>query len=70
QQRTAHESPVYFYSLLLGSMGPVLLITVPPIRRRMGIVKPEEPPRTFPLPKRPRRPTVGFEDPEPSGGSS
>ncbi|EJT98058.1 hypothetical protein DACRYDRAFT_71132 [Dacryopinax primogenitus] len=63
-QRQAHEQPVYFWSILIGLAGPAMLVTVPPIRRRMGYVRPEDPPYTYPLPRRERRATVGFEDPE------
>ncbi|TDL19621.1 hypothetical protein BD410DRAFT_773832 [Rickenella mellea] len=61
-QRQAHESPVIFYSCVLGAIGPVMLVTVPPIRRYYGWRKPEEIPTTYPLPKRARRPVQGYED--------
>jgi len=61
-QRLAHEQPVYFYATALGLLGPVMLIVVPPIRRKMGYVKPEPAPYSYPLPQRPRRPTTGYED--------
>ncbi|KAL6310263.1 hypothetical protein BKA93DRAFT_888917 [Sparassis latifolia] len=61
-QRQAHEAPVIFYSCCIGGLGPLVLITVPPLRERLGW-KPAEPiPTTYPLPKRPRRPVQGYED--------
>ncbi|KAH9992549.1 hypothetical protein BJV74DRAFT_834781 [Russula compacta] len=47
-QRQAHESPVLFYSVVLGSIGPVLAFTVPPIRERLGYRPPEPIPTTYP----------------------
>ena len=48
QQRQAHESPVLFYSVVLGLAGPVLAFGVPPIRERMGYRPPEPIPTTYP----------------------
>jgi hypothetical protein len=48
QQRQAHESPVLFYSVVLGSIGPVLAFGVPPIRERLGYRPPEPIPTTYP----------------------
>ncbi|KAH9015916.1 hypothetical protein EDB85DRAFT_1875431 [Lactarius pseudohatsudake] len=64
QQRQAHESPVLFYSVVMGLVGPVLAFGVPPIRERMGYRPPEPIPTTYPIPKRPRRPLQGYEDGE------
>ncbi|KAN0137604.1 NADH-ubiquinone oxidoreductase [Lactarius tabidus] len=67
-QRQAHESPVLFYSVVLGLVGPVLAFGVPPISERMGYRPPEPIPTTYPsaLPHvyRPRRPVQGYEDEE------
>ncbi|KAF7374876.1 DUF155 domain-containing protein [Mycena sanguinolenta] len=61
-QRHAHESPVLFYSCVIGLIGPVALVTVPPIKHRLGY-KPAEPiPISYPLPTRPRRTVQGYED--------
>ncbi|KAF7312253.1 DUF155 domain-containing protein [Mycena indigotica] len=61
-QRHAHESPVIFYSCVIGLIGPALLVTVPPLKEQLGY-KPAEPiPLSYPLPNRPRRPVHGFED--------
>ena len=48
QQRQAHEQPVIFYSLVIGFIGPVLLVTVPPVRKSLGW-RPAEPiPTSYP----------------------
>ncbi|KAF9030982.1 N19M, NADH-ubiquinone oxidoreductase 9.5 kDa subunit [Hymenopellis radicata] len=63
-QREAHERPVIYYSLWLGIIGPVLAVVVPPAREKLFGYKPAEHiPISYPLPQRPRRPTVGYEDP-------
>ncbi|KAH9931742.1 hypothetical protein B0H21DRAFT_781037 [Amylocystis lapponica] len=61
-QRQAHDSPVIFYSCVLGFMGPVMLITVPPVREKLGWKSAERVPTTYPLPRRPRQPIQGYED--------
>ncbi|KAF7330587.1 DUF155 domain-containing protein [Mycena venus] len=61
-QRHAHESPIIFYSCVIGLIGPVVLVAVPPIKQRLGY-KPAEPiPISYPLPNRARRPVQGYED--------
>ncbi|KAF0482069.1 NADH-ubiquinone oxidoreductase 9.5 kDa subunit [Gigaspora margarita] len=63
-RRMATENTVYFWSLSVGILGPVLVVTVPPIRERyFGYVRSEDPPITYPMPKRPRNPPAGYEDP-------
>jgi hypothetical protein len=44
----SHEKPAILYSLLIGSMGPVALVTLPPLRRALGDVDPEPIPMTYP----------------------
>jgi hypothetical protein len=44
----SHEKPAIFYSLIIGSMGPVALVTLPPLRRALGDVDPEPIPMTYP----------------------
>ncbi|KAJ5906562.1 uncharacterized protein N7473_003478 [Penicillium subrubescens] len=58
----SHEKPAIFYSLLIGSMGPVALVTLPPLRRALGDVDPEPIPMTYPIPKGPRVVPQGYED--------
>lgn len=42
------NKPAYFYSIIIGSMGPVLIVTVPPIRRYMGEEQIPKIPMTYP----------------------
>lgn len=48
QQRQAHESPVLFYSVVIGTIGPVMVVTVPPIREYFGYRPSEMVPTTYP----------------------
>ncbi|CAL1701710.1 unnamed protein product [Somion occarium] len=61
-QKQAHEQPVIFYSCVLGVIGPVMVVVVPPIRKKFGWRKPEEIPTSYPIPNRPRRPVQGYDD--------
>ncbi|EIN04197.1 NADH-ubiquinone oxidoreductase 9.5 kDa subunit, partial [Punctularia strigosozonata HHB-11173 SS5] len=58
----AHEYPVLFYSICLGSLGPIMVLTVPPIRRSLGWTPAPPIPTSYPLPDRPRRPVTGYDD--------
>lgn len=44
----SHEKPAIFWSLIIGSMGPVALVGLPPIRRALGDVDPEPIPMSYP----------------------
>lgn len=44
----SYEKPAIFYSIVLGSLGPVALFTLPPIRRYFGDVDPAEIPFSYP----------------------
>jgi hypothetical protein len=44
----AIEKPAIFYSIVIGSLGPVLVVAVPPIRTRLGDPKRPEIPLTYP----------------------
>ncbi|KAH9812091.1 hypothetical protein DFH28DRAFT_1130338 [Melampsora americana] len=63
-KRQAHENPAIFWSILIGSSGPILLATVPPIRRNyFGYRSPEPIPASYPLPKRLRDDQLsGYDD--------
>ncbi|KAL1656111.1 n19m, NADH-ubiquinone oxidoreductase 9.5 kDa subunit [Didymella pomorum] len=56
------NKPAYFYSIVVGLMGPAVVVAVPPIRRYLG----EEPiakiPLTYPIPKGERPRPTGFDD--------
>ena len=48
KQRQAHEQPVIYYSIILGLIGPALLVTVPPLRQSLGWKPAERPPTSYP----------------------
>ncbi|RAL12700.1 NADH:ubiquinone oxidoreductase subunit NDUFA3 [Aspergillus homomorphus CBS 101889] len=58
----SHEKPAIFYSLIVGAMGPVALVTLPPIRRYFGSYDPEPVRFTYPIPEGPRKIPEGFDD--------
>ncbi|KAF5342500.1 hypothetical protein D9611_001528 [Ephemerocybe angulata] len=61
-QRQAHENPVLFYSCIIGAVGPVLALVVPPVRAHFGYVPPPPLPMGYPVPNRARRAVTGYED--------
>ncbi|PLW13613.1 hypothetical protein PCANC_02265 [Puccinia coronata f. sp. avenae] len=63
-QYQAHENPAIFWSVAIGAAGPVLLATVPPIRRNyFGYVSPDPIPMSYPLPQRKRNTELkGYDD--------
>lgn len=44
----SHEKPAIFWSLVIGGMGPVALVGLPPLRRALGDVDPEPIPMSYP----------------------
>lgn len=44
----SREKPAYFWSCVMGAAGPVMLITVPPIRHRLGDEDAPPIPLTYP----------------------
>ena len=44
----SHEKPAILYSILIGSMGPVAVAVVPPIRKRLGDYDAPLVPLTYP----------------------
>lgn len=44
----SHEKPAIFYSIVIGSLGPLTLFVVPPIRHRLGDGPRERIPLTYP----------------------
>ncbi|KAJ1919759.1 n19m, NADH-ubiquinone oxidoreductase 9.5 kDa subunit [Mycoemilia scoparia] len=60
--KRVYAYPFAAWGIALGSLGPLIVLTVPPLQRKLGYVKPERVPTSYPLPNRPRRPTPGFED--------
>ncbi|RAK98878.1 NADH:ubiquinone oxidoreductase subunit NDUFA3 [Aspergillus ibericus CBS 121593] len=58
----SHERPAIFYSLIIGAMGPVSLVALPPIRHALGDIDPEPIPMSYPIPPGPRTIPKGFDD--------
>ncbi|KAF2197991.1 NADH-ubiquinone oxidoreductase 9.5 kDa subunit [Delitschia confertaspora ATCC 74209] len=56
------QKPAYFWSIVIGSMGPLSFVVAPPIRRFFGDEKRPTIPLTYPIPKGPRPRPSGFED--------
>lgn len=44
----SHERPAYFWSILIGSTGPVAMVGIPPVRKYFGDVDPEPIPLSYP----------------------
>lgn len=42
------NKPAYFYSIMVGCMGPVMVVAVPPIRRYLGEEQRPKIPLTYP----------------------
>ncbi|KAI7871313.1 hypothetical protein BDF14DRAFT_1873594 [Spinellus fusiger] len=61
--RFATDQPIVFWSFAIGSVGPLMVWTVPSIRRNYFGFKGVEPlPVTYPLPRGARNPPAGYED--------
>ncbi|KZF23053.1 hypothetical protein L228DRAFT_268416 [Xylona heveae TC161] len=58
----SHEKPAIFYSIVVGSLGPVLMVVVPPVRRALGDGPRERIPLTYPIPPGPRKIPSGYDD--------
>ncbi|KAK3935611.1 hypothetical protein QBC46DRAFT_397129 [Diplogelasinospora grovesii] len=58
----ARERPAYFWSVVIGAMGPVMLVTVPPIRKALGDDDAPQIPMTYPVPSGPRKKLTGYDD--------
>ncbi|SOV02361.1 related to nadh-ubiquinone oxidoreductase 9.5 kDa subunit [Ustilago sp. UG-2017a] len=63
-QYAAHEHPAVFFSIAIGSVGPVAVLTVPPIRKAYGWKPAEKVPTSYPLPARPRQEITAYDDEE------
>ncbi|CAO1635695.1 unnamed protein product [Sympodiomycopsis kandeliae] len=61
-QNAAHEKPAVFYALVVGAIGPIAVVTVPPIRRHYGWKPAERIPTSYPMPDRPREEITGYDD--------
>ncbi|SHO76451.1 Uncharacterized protein MSYG_0789 [Malassezia sympodialis ATCC 42132] len=61
-RKAAHERPVVFFSIIVGAIGPALVLTVPPMRMQMGWKPAERIPVSYPLPAGPREAVSGYDD--------
>ncbi|KAK0703519.1 hypothetical protein B0T26DRAFT_731751 [Lasiosphaeria miniovina] len=59
---SARERPAYFYSVVIGAAGPLMLVVVPPLRRRLGDEDAPMIPLTYPVPTGPRKQLTGYDD--------
>lgn len=44
----SHEKPAIFYSVFIGAMGPVAVVTLPPLRHALGDADPAPIPMSYP----------------------
>ncbi|KAI5843371.1 hypothetical protein DFP73DRAFT_551726 [Morchella snyderi] len=58
----SHTSPALFWSVMLGAAGPAVFLASIPLKRALGIAEREMIPQTYPVPNRPRKIPVGFDD--------
>ncbi|UKZ71191.1 uncharacterized protein TrAtP1_012152 [Trichoderma atroviride] len=58
----ARERPAFFWSVVVGAAGPILIPIVPPIRHMLGDVDPAPIPVTYPVPAGPRKQVTGYDD--------
>ncbi|KAJ2716880.1 n19m, NADH-ubiquinone oxidoreductase 9.5 kDa subunit [Coemansia spiralis] len=61
-RKATYEYPFAVWGVALGVSGPLLVLIGTPIREALGYKGHLAYPEAYPLPKRARRPTVGFED--------
>ncbi|KAH9888747.1 hypothetical protein F4778DRAFT_785945 [Xylariomycetidae sp. FL2044] len=59
---SAREKPAFFYSVIIGGAGPVMLFTVPPLMKRLGYERAKPIPMTYPIPTGPRKQLTGYDD--------
>ncbi|KAI0509186.1 hypothetical protein F5B22DRAFT_649235 [Xylaria bambusicola] len=59
---SSREHPAFFFSVLIGGSGPVILFTVPPLMKKLGYVRAAPIPMTYPVPAGPRKQLTGYDD--------
>ncbi|KAJ8122129.1 hypothetical protein ONZ43_g1598 [Nemania bipapillata] len=59
---SARERPAFFWSIIIGGLGPIMALTVPPIRMRLGYAPSPKVPMTYPVPTGPRKQLSGYDD--------
>ncbi|KAF2716388.1 putative NADH-ubiquinone oxidoreductase 9.5 kDa subunit [Polychaeton citri CBS 116435] len=58
----SRAKPAIFWSIVVGSFGPIMVAAVPPIRHRFGDGPRQHIPLTYPIPKGPRKIPQGYDD--------
>ncbi|KAL7621393.1 n19m, NADH-ubiquinone oxidoreductase 9.5 kDa subunit [Parahypoxylon ruwenzoriense] len=58
----AREKPAYLWSVIIGTVGLVMLPTVPPALRALGYNRSPPVPLTYPVPPGPRKKLTGYDD--------
>nr|OQO22161.1 hypothetical protein B0A51_08364 [Rachicladosporium sp. CCFEE 5018] len=58
----ARAKPAIFWSIVIGCMGPLTLIVVPPLRERLGDPMRSQIPLTYPTPRGRRQIPSGYDD--------
>ncbi|KAK1712843.1 NADH-ubiquinone oxidoreductase 9.5 kDa subunit [Colletotrichum lupini] len=58
----SREKPAYFWSVVLGALGPIQLAVVPPVRNFIGDYNAPPIPVTYSVPAGPRKQLTGYDD--------
>ncbi|KAI0439060.1 hypothetical protein F4803DRAFT_532640 [Xylaria telfairii] len=58
----ARERPAWFWACLLFGVGPAMVLTVPPVLKRLGYERAAPVPTTYPIPTKPRIQLTGYDD--------
>ncbi|KAI1403228.1 NADH-ubiquinone oxidoreductase 9.5 kDa subunit [Hypoxylon fuscum] len=58
----AREKPAFFWSVIIGATGPLMLATIPPISTRLGYERSPPIPMTYPIPSGPRKTLTEYDD--------
>ncbi|TKA25286.1 hypothetical protein B0A50_06190 [Salinomyces thailandicus] len=56
------KKPAIFAAMIVGFTGPLIVFTVPPIRKYFGDGPRQQIPLTYPIPKGPRKIPQGYDD--------
>jgi len=54
----AHEKPAIFFSIVIGAIGPVMLVSAPSVKRAFGVVPRAQIPMTYPSELKSTRPST------------
>ncbi|EME45604.1 hypothetical protein DOTSEDRAFT_71337 [Dothistroma septosporum NZE10] len=61
-QWAVRAKPAIFWSIVLGSFGPVAMVVVPPLRARFGDGPRQQIPLSYPIPRGQRKIPSGYDD--------